>query len=438
MSCLRTQTLVLVLSLVLGLPAAAHAAGGDLDPSFDGDGRVLTDFGAGEDEARDAVVDDAGRIVVAGSGGIADTARPGTTAFALARYLPDGTLDPSFGEGGRVQTDFGSINQTAGSVAIDAQGRIVAVGSSFAFDGIGASFALARYLPSGTLDPSFGEGGKVITRLGLSGGREAVIDGQGRIVVVGMSQGRGGNVTTVLRYLPDGTLDPAFSGDGTRRIRNGQRLTYGSVALDADGRIVLAGGTHRPHGAGSRLTVLRLLDSGLNDRSFGHNSRAHPMPRADASGAAVVVDPTGDVIVSGVCTCGKRPHSEFVVVRMNGDGRPQHRFATRGVASIDIGSGTAGATALALDPTGRIVIGGQAFAHPPGDYLGWAVVRLTRTGRPDPSFSGDGKATDDIGFTSAGPIGLEGLTTDGSGSVIAVGEVAGPANTDFEVRRYLP
>jgi uncharacterized delta-60 repeat protein len=147
--------------------------------------------------------------------------------FALARYKPDGSLDGSFGGDGKVTTDFSGGNDSAHSIAIDSQGRIVAAGFNGTPESDLGDFALARFNPAGNLDSSFGTDGKVTTYLGGSAGARSVgIDSQGRIVAVGHSRGD----FALARYKPNGRLDSSFGGDGKVRTHfkgGGGRLLGG-------------------------------------------------------------------------------------------------------------------------------------------------------------------------------------------------------------------
>jgi uncharacterized delta-60 repeat protein len=145
------------LALALGVPLAAWAASGDLDATFGTGGKVTTDFAGGTDEAHGVVIQPLdGKIVAAGE---AKTSYG--EDFALARYSPNGTLDTTFGTGGLVTTDFNGRDDVAFAVALQSDGKIVAAGQ--AQSSYGQAFALARYNPDGTLDATFGRGGKVTT-----------------------------------------------------------------------------------------------------------------------------------------------------------------------------------------------------------------------------------------------------------------------------------
>jgi uncharacterized delta-60 repeat protein len=164
----------------------------------------------------------------------------GRSAFALARYLPNGALDPSFGGDGRVRSDFGSY---ALAVALQPDGKIVVAGWSSTASG-GGAFALARYLPNGTLDVTFSDAGTVRTNFGSGSEDQAfalAIQPNGKIVVAGVSDSSDG--FALARYLSNGTLDPSFSGDGKVRtpFGSGSRDEARALAIQPDGKIVVAG-----------------------------------------------------------------------------------------------------------------------------------------------------------------------------------------------------
>ncbi len=123
-------TIVVVATLMAWLPGGArlaHAAAGDLDPTFGSGGKVITDLGGPVDTPFSVAVQSDGRILVAGYSG---TYFPDNFDFALVRYTTNGSLDSTFGTGGKVTTDFGTIFAQANSIAVQSDGNIVVVGGS--------------------------------------------------------------------------------------------------------------------------------------------------------------------------------------------------------------------------------------------------------------------------------------------------------------------
>ena len=188
---------------------ARYNRDGSLDTNFDGDGLVITDFGGFDETVNGLAIQTDGKIVAAGSSNQfeSDTQYD----FALVRYNSNGTQDSSFGAGGVVTTDFGS-SDFAHSVAIQADGRIVAAGYT------DNDFALARYNRNGGLDTTFDSDGKVTTDFGGSDdvANSVAIQRNGKIVAVGYSYQ--GDLTgydfAVSRYNVNGALDASFDSDG--------------------------------------------------------------------------------------------------------------------------------------------------------------------------------------------------------------------------------
>jgi uncharacterized delta-60 repeat protein len=215
---------------------ARYDSSGLLDHSFGTNGKTTTAIpGALETLGYAMTIDGQGRIVVAGRVNIG-----GRYQFAVARYDPSGNLDPSFGTGGIVTTPIGT-DSLANAVTIDAQNRVIVVGQSFGTD---ADWAIARYMSSGQLDPSFGAGGKVVTAIGDASddARAVAIDAQGRIVVGGTRGILGtGNTLAIARYLPSGQLDPSFGDSGEVLPTHVSDESGRALAIDSANRIVLAG-----------------------------------------------------------------------------------------------------------------------------------------------------------------------------------------------------
>jgi uncharacterized delta-60 repeat protein len=151
---------VLVAATVVGVvcSAGAQATPGDLDPTFSGDGKQTTGFAIGDSRAQAVVLQPDGKMVAVGSDGAHRS-----KDFALARYNPGGSLDTSFSSDGKQRTDFPGSGGASG-VALQTDGKIVVAGSS---DG---DVALARYNPNGSLDPTFSGDGRQTTDFGLGGG----------------------------------------------------------------------------------------------------------------------------------------------------------------------------------------------------------------------------------------------------------------------------
>jgi uncharacterized delta-60 repeat protein len=242
------------------LALARYRPNGSLDTSFGGDGTVTARFGA----VAALVAQPDGKLVVAGTSADDD--------FALARFNPNGSLDTSFGVGGKVTTVFGSEASVASTLVLQPDGKLVAGGRT---DGDSPEFALARYNPNGSLDTSFGTGGKVTTALGPEDDEiwALVLQPDGKLVAAGQSTDGSNEYFALARYEPNGTLDTGFNHTGTvtTKIRSGGN---GATALvpQRDGKLVAAGltfkGTQQDR-LSADFALGRYIPNGSLDASFG-------------------------------------------------------------------------------------------------------------------------------------------------------------------------
>jgi uncharacterized delta-60 repeat protein len=331
-----------VVGLAAGLLAItpAQAAPGDLDPSFSGDGIVLTGFGGESDGGSAVAVQADGKIVIAGATSGYDE-RGG-----LARFEADGSLDPSFDGDGKQVMDFGAGTASgATAVAIQADGKILVAGS-VRVSAVEWDVALARYRADGSLDSSFAGDGTVITGLGGSA-YSVAIQPDGRIVVAGDSG--------LARYLPDGSLDTSFGGDGT--VTTG--LGVYAMALQTDGKIVASGASQ----------LARYLPDGSLDAAFGDGGTV-PTNAVWARAAAIEAD-GGIVVAGGVLVAGELPHYDLALLRYTPDG------------ALDT-SGPVGCR-----PRGSAPAGGRTRSRPP--WRSNVTARSWRSARRRPS-TGCGRA----------------------------------------------
>jgi uncharacterized delta-60 repeat protein len=390
-------TSVAALSFALALFAALHAPAlaqaakpGQLDRSFGHNGKVKTEFEC-RCWAHSVAIDSQGRIVAAGGG-----ARQ-RADFALARYEPNGKLDPSFSGDGQVTTDFFGGSDSALSVAIDSHRRVVAAGYWCELAGCDWNLALARYNHDGSLDGSFGRDGRV--RSGLTFAPRAVaIDSRDRIVVVGSSAARGEARFAVARYKPNGTLDRSFGSEGVVTTSMGppNRTDFAnSVAIDSRGRIVAAGYTHDRDD--KRLfAVARYKPDGRLDASFSGNGKLRTALGGISYANSVAIDPRGRIVAGGV---GQRSrHPVFALARYKSNGRLDRTFSRDGTVMTAVHKPTttsgvgAGVNAVAIDSRHRIVAAGVfgSVDYPSADSQ-YALVRYKPNGHLDRSFSGNGK-----------------------------------------------
>src|SRR6266508_2029957 len=266
------------------LATLVFAAAGDLDPTFGVNGKVTTNFfeGAGVDAAFATAIQPDGKIVAGGS-----TQNPVTNSadFALARYNIDGTLDTTFGSGGKVATDFLGFDDSVLAIAIQPDNKIIAAG--YAIDGFNFESAVARYLSNGSLDTTFGNGGKV-TASSVNMATAGAVQADGKIVIAGWGTGPGADYDfIVLRYNSNGTLDNSFGNGGKVTIHIGNDFAQGMV-IQPDGKIVVAGYDGNSV-ATSDFALARLNVDGSLDSTFGIGGKVTTHFAAGAEAVALAL-----------------------------------------------------------------------------------------------------------------------------------------------------
>jgi uncharacterized delta-60 repeat protein len=391
------------------LPRAAAAGEGSLDLSFGVQGKTTTDFGGAPDSARSVLVQPDGKILV---GGLADPGR-----FGLVRYTPDGSLDPSFGVDGVVTTEFGEYASLSG-LGLHSDGRIAAVGE--VMNGSEGYFGVALYTPDGSLDTSFGGDGTVTTDFMSNGqdrGLAAMVQPDGKIVAVGSNGAFGG--FALARYELDGSLDPAFGTGGT--VVTGQGAANAAL-LQPDGKIVAVGSSD-PVTWGSWV-LTRYQPDGSLDSSFGANgSVITDFGTYPAAAYGVAIDDTGRLLVVGEPDVA----AGTVLIRYQSDGSIDTTFGNSGIASSALSP-----TAIAVQHDGKIVIAGATETDGDWDF---ALSRFESDGSLDTNFGTVGLVMTDFGspYESANA-----LTVQSDGKLVAAGKSGDFFSTqDFAVARYV-
>jgi uncharacterized delta-60 repeat protein len=401
---------------------------GDLDTSFGGDGKVTTNFGDSS-QASAVAIQPNGKIVVAGEVWV-----QGVRYIGLVRYLPDSTLDRTFGDLGRVLTGFSHGVNAISALVLQPDGKIIVAGTSIL--NRSNAFALARYLSDGTRDGSFGSNGTVITDLGGNDSPAAVaLQPDGKIVVAGYS---GLEVIgpffadfVLARYTSTGVLDPAFGDAGTVRTNFGDNDQATALALQPDGKIVVAGVTlTSDSGSGFDMALARYLPNGRLDTSFSGDGKVTTTfgSGGDDGPSALALQADGKIVVAG--SSNARGTYDFALARYRPNGSLDPAFGSGGKVLTDFG-GSDGVSALALQPDGKIVVAGVSDANGSDDF---ALARYRADGALDTSFSGDGKVTTDFGGTLDEGYAL--VIQPRNGRLVVAGRSDTNGSDDFALARY--
>lgn len=415
---------VLILLLTAFGPHAAEAAPGDLDTSFGGTGKVVTDFSGREDFGNAVAVQADGKIVVVGFTRNGGTGSSSTEDFALTRYNPDGSLDPNFGSGGRVQTDFGADDR-AKAVAIRADGKIIVVGSN------SNVVIVAAYNPDGTRDTTLG------ASLGPCSGQcslnAVAIQSDQKIVAAGRAQGSvaGTSDFFLIRFNAAGNnFDSSFNGSGVVQTDFSSRSdTIAGLVIQSDGKIV-AGGTTTTDASGSTsMALARYNTNGTLDSGFGTGGKVTTAFTGQFHGIrAIALQSDGKVVAAGFTF---QTESNFALARYNTNGMLDGTFGSGGKVTTDFSPGAVDeAHAVVVQSDGRIIAGGIGTVS--GNALEFALVRYASDGMPDSTFGTSGKVT--TNFSTSDDV-INAMALQADGKAIAVG--LANSNPDIAVARYL-
>jgi len=402
----------IVCIVLVAAPVCGWANAGDLDPTFGNNGIVITPIGnsGDNDEIAALVLQPDGKLVAAGY-----TAHLGVAKYdvAVVRYGADGSLDPTFGNGGKVTTAIGSAFDRAHALVLQPDGKLVAAGSTYN-QATNYDFALVRYNSDGSLDATFGSNGKVTTSI-AGGADEAfalVLQPDGKLVAAGYAnQGATSNDFALARYSASGALDPTFGNGGivTTPVIRGSDQIY-ALGLQPDGKLVAAG-------TGG---VARYLAGGGLDDTFGNGGLvAAPI---NTLARALVLQPDGKLVMAGLYY-DPVAGANFRVVRYAANGALDDTFGSGGIANTAFPNANVACRALALMPDGRLVAAGQSGGN-------FALARYSRNGKPDFTFGAGGKLV-------TPPYAAAALVLQPDAKLVAAGSSYSGGRLDFGLARYM-
>jgi uncharacterized delta-60 repeat protein len=400
---------------------ARFTKNGGLDNGYGSGGKVTTPINPGDDARAYALVSDKdGRLAAAGyaSNGSSDD-------FALARYKSNGALDVFTSRPGVVTTPFGAGDDVARALDLSSSGRPVVTGSSW--NGSDYDFALVRYLSDGSLDTSFGTGGKVTTPIGPGDDEAYALVLQGtKLVAAGSSWNGSSYDFAVARYNADGSPDASFDGNGvvTTPIGSGDDVAY-AVVVQADGKIVVAGFSQS--GSQDGFALARYNQNGSLDAAFGTGGIVTTPVGFGGIARSLVLQPDGKLLAAGMASNGS--DMDFELVRYTTSGTLDVTFGTGGMVMTAIGPGNDAAYALDLQK-GKPTAAGSSWNGSDDDF---ALVRYNANGTPDTSFGGDGKVTTAIG---SGNDEAYAIGQQKNGKLIAAGASWNGFDDDFALVRY--
>jgi uncharacterized delta-60 repeat protein len=346
-----------------------------------------------------------------------------------------GDLDTSFSGDGIVRTHLGSSYDYAESIALQRDGKIVTAG--YFFNGNDYDFSLVRYNTDGTLDLTFSGDGKVTTSIGIVDdfATSVAIQGDGKIVVAGFSYNDAGTITSfaLVRYNTDGTLDSTFSGDGkvTTTVGDTANRSY-SIVIQGDGKIVVAG--YSVTSGDYEFAIVRYNTDGTLDLTFsGDGIVTTNIGFSDDRPYSIALQSDGKIVAAGLSYDATGSNTEFALVRYNTDGTLDLTFSGDGKVTTSIGSSSV-VESIAIQSDGKIVAAGFSFNA--GTSLSYfALVRYNADGTLDLTFSGDGIVTTNIGSTGDSAISI---AIQSDGKIVAAGiSYIVDTGVDFTLVRYI-
>ncbi len=365
------------------------AQSGTLDNNFDEDGKAYLH---GEYLLCDAMaLQKDGKLIQAGIGTL-----DGVNGFYLTRFTDDGSLDKTFGNGGRVVTDLPSMQEEILSVALQSDGKIVAAGY---VDGV--DIALVRYLPGGGVDSSFGANGVVITNIRRYDYLKAMaIQPDDKIVVTGTTKADENDTETsfTIRYNSDGSFDESFGDHGTVLTIHTTPVDIFSIALQPDGKILI-GGAYYYTSPAAKLLVTRYMPDGRLDIEFGSNGIATTTAGAGYTSPAafsLAVQADYKIVGGGEVLSLSTGRTQMLVVRFEKDGKIDQSFGEgNGIVIQSFGTELSETKKVLIQQDNKILAVGSYYDYAVTSFF--ALARFQPDGILDNTFGENGLVLTDVG-----------------------------------------
>lgn len=413
------------LLIVLGLASLTdNAYAISFDSTFGLNGKVITEYGH-ESYISKTVIQTDGKIISVGG-----ASNGSNLDWAMARYYSDGSLDTSFGNGGKVYMDFGGDDALA-SIKVQSDGKIIVGG--FSHTTANFQWTLARFDSNGLIDKSFGinDNGIVTTFLGIHSVMNSIaLLPDGKIIAIGYRQEQGQDDVAIARYNANGTLDNTFGGgDGIVTTPIGGSNDRGiAAALQNDGKIIVFGDYNA--GSQDKIFLVRYDSNGTPDNSFGSGGKVTTRIGTYDGSRAIAIQTDGKIVVAG--TTNMNTSSDTYIARYNSSGSLDTTFGTNGITIKSFTTGNDGANSLILQPDGKIILGG--FENVGGaSGNDFALRQFNNDGTLDTEFGSGGSFVTPIG---SGNDSINSIALQNDGNIIAAGSVSNGNYNDWGLARY--
>jgi uncharacterized delta-60 repeat protein len=352
------------------------------------------------------------------------------TSLSIAHAKP-GDLDPSFGSGGIVISSFGGQNMFGPAVLVQSDRKIVVVGKTF--NGHDDDILVQRFNSDGSPDAAFGTAGATIVKLSTNddNAKALAFQSDGKIIVAG-GAGQPGSYETsaLLRVTADGVLDTSFGTGGKALIDFGLPSHSHSVVVQSDGKIVVTGETYTSADGGLFATA-RVLASGALDTTFGTGGKMTHALGTGANAHSMALQPDGKLLIGGYATSADTGRPGFVVARFLSNGTLDTSFGTNGFSTASVGTGNNYCHGLMLQLDGKIVLTGSAVTATNYDF---SLVRFNSDGLLDTTFGNSGIVTTNFALSPRASV-----DETAAGVIQADGKiiVGGYSERKFALARYL-
>ena len=351
---------------------------GSLDSSFGTGGKVILNPLASAAQSYKVIVQDDGTILVAGTDYLAD-------AMQVVRLKADGSVDTAFGMGGTAQITHPTYDIAGQNMLVQSDGKIL-IGGDLTYNQFNHTFAIGRLNADGSVDTTFGNNGLFVLEYysGMSQPSGMALDASGNILLTG-ARDAGNSGLAVLRVTPQGQRDDTFQDPVTLSpgvvqidVMPGKYEVATDVLVQADGKMIVTG-----YGGGwptESIIAIRLNADGSLDSSFGNQGKTIVPVGNSVNAHKLTQQVDGKLLLVGTT---QNPNSDIAVVRLNADGTLDTDFGTDGVATFDSGGLDHGRDITVL-PDGKLIAVGYGG---PGFYNKFLVVRLNADGSIDTDFN---------------------------------------------------